>query len=824
MQSNTIIRFITQKSVKIPALRLIFCLILSIGSVYNTYAQQPAPAALPAGAPSSPAPATIQNLPTENAPKNAAKAKSDNPRAQNSAKSAQLSSKNLASGKADSLKNAQNAQVADDGVSPEILARRKKIFGYDIFNNKNVSFQPSQFMATARDYTVGPGDELLIYIYGYSQNQLKATVNNDGFIFLERAGAIFVSGNTIEEVKKILINRLSKFYLGMMGEGGNRPATTMEVTIGKLRTIKVTVTGEAITPGSYSLSSLSSALNALYQSGGPTENGSFREIKVIRKNKVIETIDLYEYLLRGTLVADIRLQDNDNIFIPVYTKQVEVVGNVKRPGIYELTAKESLEKVFYYAGNFSQNAYTSRVKVRGLSDRERTINDVEKKDFATFTPSNGDEIEVGLLLDRFANLVLLNGAVYRQGEYSLTQNPTLLTLIKNAEGLKGDAFTGRINVIRTREDLSVESISLDLAAIINGTQPDFELKREDVITITSKFDLAERGYIRISGEVNNPDFFESPYYYGVTLADLIVKAGGLKESAQNSQIEVVRRKKDVNLMSPTAQVSEVFRFNVNRNLSLDVDENKFMLQPYDEVIIRKAPNYQPQTFVSIEGEVLSPGEYGIINKDEKISDLLLRAGGLTPQAYTAGATLVRTVKLSAAEIDRRQKSINLLSDDAKKGAFQAVQISENTEESVGINLGEILKKPNGSEDLILQDGDILRIPKRLETVRVQGEVLYPTTIKFRGGTFMDYVSQAGGFTSRSLKRKCYVVYPNGSIDRTRKFLFVNIYPRIEPGTDVIVPVRTAADLDVNQSLNRIIGISTSLMTLITSVLLFRTIR
>ena len=820
MQSNTIIRFITQKSIEIPTLRLIFCLILSVGSVLSTHAQQPAPAAQPAGAPSSPAPATPQNQPKENTPKNA-NAKSDNPRTQNSGKAAQLSSKNLPSGKTDST---NNAQVVQDGVSPEILARRKKIFGYDIFNNKNVSFQPSQFLATARDYTVGPGDELLIYIYGYSQNQLKATVNNDGFIFLERAGAVFVSGNTIDEIKKILINRLSKFYLGMMGQNGERPATTMEVTIGKLRTIKVTVTGEAITPGSYSLSSLSSALNALYQSGGPTENGSFREIKVIRKNKVIETIDLYEYLLRGTLVADIRLQDNDNIFVPVYSKQVEIIGNVKRPGIYELTAKESLERAFYYAGNFSQNAYTSRVKVRGLSDRERTINEVEKKDFATYTPSNGDEIEVGLLLDRFANLVLLNGAVYREGEYSLSQNPTLLTLIKNAEGLKGDAFTGRINVIRTREDLSVESISLDLAAIINGTQPDFELKREDVVTITSKFDLAERGYVRISGEVNNPDFFETPYYYGISLADVIVKAGGMKESAQSAQVEVVRRKKDVNLMSATAQVSEVFRFNVNRNLSLDVDDNKFMLQPYDEIIIRKAPNYQPQTFVSIEGEVLSPGEYGIINKDEKISDLLIRAGGLTPQAYTAGATLVRTVKLSAAEIERREKSINLLSNDASKGAFQAEQISENSEESVGINLGEILKKPNGSEDLILQDGDLLRIPKRLETVRVQGEVLYPTTIKFRGGTFMDYVSQAGGFTSRSLKRKCYVVYPNGSIDRTRKFLFVNIYPRIEPGTDVIVPVRTAADLDVNQSLNRIIGISTSLMTLITSVLLFRTIR
>lgn len=720
---------------------------------------------------------------------------------------------------------AENEGAEEAYRQAELNKLRRKIFGTQIFNNKSISFEPSENLATPRDYTIGPGDDLMAYISGYSQATYEVTVNSDGFAFIKTIGAVQLSGRTIEQAQKELVQKLSPYYmnLGMPGSGAS---TILQLKLGRIRTIRVTVLGEVVTPGTYSLSSLSTALNALHATGGPNELGSFRQINVVRKNKVVATMDLYELLMTGALNSDIRLQDNDVVQVGVYKKRVEIKGNVKRPGIYELLADEPIAKVLEYAGGFTDNAYTDRLKVVGLTAKERKIVDVRSADYAKVIPTNGDEISAEMVLNRFENMVIINGAVYRPGQYSLDQNKSLLQLIKNADGLTGEAFTGRINVIRTREDLSVENISVNLADMINGKTQDLLLQREDQILIPSKFELREGAYIRIIGEVNRGPEVNMPYTGNMTLEDAIIQSGGFKESAATANIEVVRRKRDVNVQSAQAQVADIFNFNINRDLTLDSDDSRFILEPYDEILVRPASNYQPQMFITLKGEVVSPGIYGIKSKDETLSDIIKRAGGLTAQAYVNGATLLRKITLSDEELAQRNRATQEISDDAKKGVFQTEVVARDKQEAIGIDLARILRNPGGRDDIFLQDDDVIDIPKRLETVRLQGELLFPTTVKYRsGGSFMDYISQAGGFTRTSLRRKSYVIYPNGSIDRTRKFLFFNVYPKVEPGSEIHVPQRTQSDLaEAQRGLQSIIGISSTLMTLVTTVLAFRVLR
>ncbi|WP_298349907.1 SLBB domain-containing protein [Runella sp.] len=728
--------------------------------------------------------------------------------------------------KADEKANDKNAATNEDADEAyrqaELTKMRRKIFGYQLFNNSKLSFEPSENLATPRDYTVGPGDELTAYIYGYSQSQIEMVVNSDGFAFVKPIGPVQLSGRTIEQAQKELITRLSPYY-NNLGAPGSSASTYLQIRLGRIRTIRVMVLGEVITPGTYNVSSLSTALNALYLTGGPNELGSFRQINVVRRNKVVATLDLYELLMNGMLNTDIRLQDNDVVQVSVYKKRVEIKGNVKRPGLYELLPTEPIGKVLDYAGGFTDNAYTDRLKLLGLTSKERRIVDVRSSDYDKYIPSNGDEITADMLLPRFENMVTISGPVYRPGQYSLDQNKSLLQLIKNAEGLTGEAFTGRINVVRTRDDLSVENISINLADMMNGKTEDLLLRREDQIIIPSKFELREGAFIKVVGEVNQGPEVNLAYTSNLTLEDAIIRSGGFKESAATSKIEIVRRRRDVNVQSASAQIADIFIFDVNRDLTLNGSNSHFVLEPYDEILIRPSSNYQPQTFVTFQGEIVSPGIYGIKSKDEKLSDLLVRAGGLTAQAYENGATLLRKVTLSEEEINQRNKAVSEISDDAKKGRFEAEAVVKDKQEAIGIDLGRILRNPSGKEDIILQDGDIIDIPKRLETVRLQGELLFPTTVKYRSGSsFMDYVSQGGGFTRMSLKRKSYVIYPNGSIDRTRKFLFFNVYPKVEPGSEIHVPQRTQSDLaEAQRAMQSVIGISSTLMTLITTVLAFK---
>jgi protein involved in polysaccharide export with SLBB domain len=708
---------------------------------------------------------------------------------------------------------------------------RRKLFGFSIFNDPamKTTFQPNLNMATPRNYAVGPGDELNIQIYGYSEADFTQKVSPDGTLNFGQAtgiGPVQVIGLTVDEVKTRLINRLSKRYVGLRSSSYGPQNTYLTVTLGgTVRSIRVTVTGDAVRPGTYTMSSLSTVMNAIYQAGGPNELGSFRKVQLIRNNKVAVTLDLYDYLLNGTQRNDIRLQDNDNIRFTTYIERVEIQGTIKRANIFEMMPNETLERLLFYSGGFAPQAYKNLVKVTRLTDRELKVIDVTQPEFKTFAMQDGDIVTVERLLDRFENQVTIEGAVFRPGQYSLDNNKTLKQLLNTAEGLKPDAFTGRVTIVRTREDLALENLAVNLADILAGRETDVTLQREDQIIVASRFDLAERAVISVQGEVNQPST-ELPYIVNMTLNDALLRTGGLKESAAASLVEIVRRKKDIDPRSASAQVAEVQRFNVNRDLSLNSDQNRVLLEPFDQIIVRKSPNYAIQTYASIEGEVIVPGQYAIRSKDQKISDLINQAGGLTPQAYVEGATLVRLVKLSADEIARRQQSVEDISEGiSTKEVVKTDTIAADKPESIGINLKKILARPGSSEDILVQEGDILRIPKLLETVRVQGEVLLPTTVKFRGGqTFQDYISQSGGFTAKSQRRKAFVIYANGSVDRTRKFMFFNIYPRVEPGAEIIIPRRTSVPLTAQQILTSTVGVAGSLLTLVTTILVLTRVR
>jgi protein involved in polysaccharide export with SLBB domain len=620
----------------------------------------------------------------------------------------------------------------------------------------------------------------------------KPVISADGYISLEKVGLIYLAGSTIEQARDKIKSRLSRIYIGLNPFSGFPANTFLNVSLGNIRSIKVTVTGEVIAPGTYTLSSLSTVQNALYACGGPNELGTYRKINVIRNNRTVAVFDVYELLMTGFTKNNIILQDQDIIQVVPYLSRVAVKGNTKREGLFELLEGEKLNKLIEFAGGFSPYAYRHRLKIYRNTTRERKILDIMEREFDTFSMQSGDSIVIERVLERFENMISVSGAIFRPGEYSLETSPTL---IKAAEGMKGEALTGRISISRTREDMVVENISANYDDIIKGKSADIALKREDLITVPSVFDLTEAAYVRIQGAINNPageEGIEMPFLRNMTIEDVLIKVGGLSEAASLARVEIVRRKRNVDPTATDAQISDTYSFNISNDLKVNQAGNQFLLYPFDEIFIRRSPNYLEQTFAKIEGEVIFPSTYGIKSKTEKISDLIERAGGLSPQAYVEGAILMRQIKLSAIEIAQHRKAVNEIASSVRENqSVEIEQVDETTISSIGIDLVRIMKNPGSNEDMVLQDGDIIRIPKRLETVRVQGEVLYPTTIKYLNMKgFRHYISNAGGFTKKSLKSKSYILYANGSVDRTRRFLFVNVYPKVAPGSEIIIPQKT----------------------------------
>lgn len=699
----------------------------------------------------------------------------------------------------DSLKNKKK-----DQDSLKIDEDKLKIFGSDLFKNGEITFEPNLRMATPSSYIIGPDDEILLDITGDNEASYQLPVSPDGTITVEYVGKVAVSGLSIAAAKSKIQQRLSGTYPAI--PSGN---TQVDVNIGNIRSIRITLTGAVTKPGTYTLPSLATVFNALYASGGPSEKGTYRQIQVVRNNQVVTTIDLYDFLANGIQRGNIRLQDQDIIHIPVYGSRVQFEGEVKRPAIFETVSGESLLDLVKYAGGFSENAYTAKVKVLQKTDRERSVKDIYADQFADYTPKSGDQFIVEPILERFANRVSILGAVFRPGLYGMEPGMTLKQLLEQSDGVREDAFLERGIINRLRADNSAELINFNVREVLAGTVADIPLKREDKIEIASIFDLRDEYKFTVQGEVRLPGDFH--FASNATLGDLIQKAGGLNEAAKNARIEIARRLNNREVADPTS--SQTIIVEINEGIVSDLN---IALQPYDVITVLGDAGFRTQRQVKIEGEVLYPGIYTISREDERISDIIKRAGGLTSYAYTEGASLKRTgvSKLKAEEKkekERLKREMRKNSDgEAKDGdieieddEFTAVNPNAKSKalakvsqqgvstpeiepsDLVGIELNKILANPNQHGDLLVLDGDIIMVPKELETVKVMGEVLNPNNVVFvKGKSLKYYVNQAGGFTDNALKKRVFVQYANGAVKGKD-----GGYPEVKPGAEIVVPKR-----------------------------------
>ena len=632
----------------------------------------------------------------------------------------------------------------------KVEATKTVIFGASLFKNPSQSFEPNLQIATPKGYQLGPGDELNIVIYGNLQETFKLKVSPDGTVQINNLAPIFVSGLSIEDARERITARLRREYSGLGVSG-----SYAQITLGNIRSIKVTVTGEATRPGTYTVSSFASVFNALYLAGGPSDNGSYRQITVVRDNKVIRTIDLYDFLLRADEKDNIRLRDQDVVRIADYGDRVEVVGQVKRPAIYEIKPAETLKTLLSFAGGFTDKAYRFSITLRRNTEKELRLANVSQSEFADFMPQAGDRYTVGSIISRYENRVQISGAVYRPGEYAIgVGTKTIKELIARAEGLREDAFRGRGIIFRQKDDLEPEQVAFDVAQILNGQAEDIPLKRLDSVSIKSVSELRERYTVGISGAVNLPsDTLE--FAENMSVTDLIMMAGGFSDAAAPSKIEIARRIRSTTAVDEN-QKAQIIELSINADLKLSSQDAAYILQPFDIVYVRTIPRYEAQRQVTVLGEVKYPGTYTIETRAERISSLIGRAGKPTDEAYLHGARFLRGGQ------------------------------------SVGIDIESIVENSSQPANLLLQNGDTLLIPKKSETVKLIGGLLNPNSVAFDPTyKFQDYVARAGGYTDNARKGKAFVTYANGLTDRTRKFLFFNINPKVEPGSTVFVPFKVS---------------------------------
>lgn len=655
--------------------------------------------------------------------------------------------------------------------------RVRNIFGSNVFTTQSLSFEPNENQATPQDYRLGPGDEVVIDIWGASEDRIREIISPEGSIIIEQLGPIFLNGMTIEEANNHLRNMFAYKYAGV-----EENETDISLTLGQVRTIQVNVMGEVRTPGTYRLSPFATVFNALYRSGGITEIGTLRNVEVLRGGRRIATVDIYDYLFGGKSSKNIHLQEGDVIMVPAYTTMVQIEGNVKRPMFYEAKAGESLADLLHYAGGFGSNAYTEAVRLSRRTGKENELFNVRADEFATFRLADGDIVTVGEVLDRYSNRVQLRGQAMRPGFYALgTDIATLRDLISKADGLKEDAYTQRVLIYREGPDLTLQVIPVDIAAVLAGTAPDVQLQRNDIVEIASIQELLDRGGFTIQGLVADPGTY--PYAENTTIEDLILQAGGLLQGASTARIEVSRRMLDPTSTKPVNETAQLFTFPYNEG---NPGGSGFTLEPYDIVTVRKSPVYVAQQRVAIGGEVAFEGPYTISRRNERISDLVRRAGGLTDAAYVRGAHLSR--QMTEDEMQAREETMRIAR--MMQGGQNTDSISTNKlilsdRYNVGIELEKALANPGCDEDLVLQEGDALFIPQLVNTVRVQGDVMYPNTVVYKKGEKLKYyINQAGGYGSRAKKSKSYIVYLNGTVARAKG------NTPIEPGCQIIVPSKS----------------------------------
>jgi protein involved in polysaccharide export with SLBB domain len=671
------------------------------------------------------------------------------------------------------------------------LSGRLPIFGADLFANNNIRFEPNMTLATPVNYTVGPGDQLNISVYGLSQANWKLNVSPEGNINIPGTGVINVGGKSIQQATALIRSRLiaTKYTIGN--------GTNLQVTLGDIRSIKVIMVGQLVRPGTYTLPSLATVFNALYSAGGPTANGSLRKIEIIRNNQIIRRLDVYDFLVKGNQKDNINLRDQDIIRVPTYDSRVEFSGEVKIPALFEVLPNETLQDLISFAGGFTDTAYTSRIKVSQIINQQRHITDILEQDFANYKPLRGDKFVAEGIVNRFDNRITILGAVFRPGNYELDNGLSLADLIAKAQGVKEDAFMERGTITRLRPDNTTELISFNVKNVINK-QENITLQREDIIRIASIFDLRDQFQVTVTGEVRTPGTYA--FAEKMKVEDLLLAAGGFNTGASTVRIEVARRVQNADPLSTSTAIATVFTINTSNNLS--TGENNFELQPFDIVSVFSLPGYEKQRMVRIEGEVAYPGTYAIKNRDEKISDLVKRAGGLTALADINGATLRRENTLGTdgqrmnvnGVLQNRQSQIDRL-NMATVGTAATNSLRNNY---VGIDLKRILDKPGANIDLLLQADDVVSVPKSEQIVKVNGEVLFPSTVVYmKGKSVRDYINNAGSFSAMAWPKRPYVIYSNGAVKSTTKFLFFKSYPAVKPGSEIYVPqkpIRTRSTL------------------------------
>lgn len=694
---------------------------------------------------------------------------------------------------------AVNLKEEPFGINDEQIVKKdsttSELFGYDFFNNSKISFTPNLNVAVPDSYQLGPGDELTIDLWGASEITYQVTVTKQGQIKIPGIGFIYVNGLSLNSARPRITANLKKKHSGIGAANSSYAKIYTNITVSKIRTVQVSIIGEIKTPGTYAINSLASMLNAIYAAGGPTKMGSFRKIELVRNNKTIGNLDVYDYLLQGKTNAKLKLQDQDVLLVKPYQNLITVKGAVKRPGIYELNPEETLQDLINYFGGFTPKSYTNLFVLERLIDgKEKAVKEVTLAEAANFKMQAGDKLLVQESLDIFKNKVTVNGEVFRPGNFELTPQMTLKEVIDKADGVTKDAFLQRGLLVRTYDNFTKENIAFSIPEVMNGTTT-IALQKDDEILIFNKKELKEARSISVSGAVNKPtsiDFIDK-----LQIEDVIALAGGLKEGADAKNIYVSRRLNDGSYKT----LSKVFTLSSSKNLAIN-DGEPFYLEPFDEVVVRYAKGYTTQQSVSIAGEVGFPGAYVLQTKDDRISDLIQQAGGLTEFAYPIGATLKRKAGFLTKDLSAFQKL----------GEENDSLVSQSSEEyTVAIDLVKILQNPKSDIDILLRPGDRIVIPEVMQTVQIVGEVYVPSLVQFQAGKSLKYyISNSGGYTDDAKKRKIAVQYSNGEIQTVKNFLFFKSYPRIKPGTKILVPKKPERK---KMSTQEIIGITTGLATL-----------
>ena len=691
-----------------------------------------------------------------------------------------------------------------DVIMAEVTEPGKRVFGRDIFTSRNLTFAPSSNLPTPTNYVLGPGDEVFIDIWGTNQASIRQTISPDGTINIPDIGVVNLNGMTVKEADSYLRRKLGQIY----SVDGDDAKSDIKLTLGNIRTIQVNLMGEVANPGTYYLSSLSNLYHALHRAGGVSDLGSLRAIQLVRNGKNIATVDVYDLILNGKADGNVILEEGDIIIVPPYSQIVELDGNVKRPMAYELKDGETVQDLIGYAGGFTSDAYKDNIRMVRQNGKEYQVYTIDQPDYEAFTLMDGDVLTVGAMLDRFTNKIEINGAVYRPGVYQLGNGvETVSELIAKADGLKGDAFTNRALLHREREDLTLEVIPVDIKAVLGGTAEDIKLQKNDVLYIPSVHDLQDLGYISVAGEVARPGRFV--FAENTTLEDAIMQAGGLLESASTVKIDVSRRIRNPKSTDQSSTIGEVYTFSFKDGYVLD-SEAGFKLQPYDQIYVRRSPGYVEQSTVTISGEAIFPGTYVMTHKEERLSDLVQKAGGLNDWAYVKGARLLR--QMNAEEYARFQATIETMGRGRDSVDVNALDFERVY--TVGIELDKALAAPGGDFDLVLREGDRLIIPEYTNTVKISGNVMQPNTVTFvPNQTVRDYVMQAGGYGFRSKKSKAYVVYMNGTIAKARKLS----YDVIQPGCEIVIPNKREKNGNSLQQFLSVATTSSSIATMLATV-------